>query len=165
MPCMHLLVMLLPTRVRLRTSVYTLPVTFNLAAHVTYITSKMSSMLTGLICVSCITETDVTVVCRGSRPVHSTSILPVYGSCGVTQLGRVQKFANFCARVITGRRRYVSCALGPPSPGEMKSSPWWCYSCGQLCTGSTKPGGDEVVSVVVLQLRSAVYRVHQARGR
>ena len=32
--------------------------------------------------------------------------LSVYGSCGVTQLSRVQKVVNFCVRVITGRRRY-----------------------------------------------------------
>ena len=39
--------------------------------------------------------------------------LSVYGSCGVTQLGRVRKMLNFCARVVTGRRRYdhVSDAL------------------------------------------------------
>lgn len=29
----------------------------------------------------------------------------VYGSCGATQLHRVQKIINFCARVVTGRRR------------------------------------------------------------
>ena len=32
--------------------------------------------------------------------------ISVYGSCGVTQLRRVQKVINFCARVVTGRRRH-----------------------------------------------------------
>ena len=31
--------------------------------------------------------------------------LSVYGSCGETQLCRLQKVINFCARVVTGRRR------------------------------------------------------------
>ena len=31
--------------------------------------------------------------------------LSVYGSCGETQLTRVQKIINFCARVVSGRRR------------------------------------------------------------
>ena len=30
----------------------------------------------------------------------------VYGSCGETQLHRIQKLLNFCARVICGRRKY-----------------------------------------------------------
>ena len=32
--------------------------------------------------------------------------MSVYGSCGVTQLKRIQKIINFCARVVTGRRKY-----------------------------------------------------------
>lgn len=32
--------------------------------------------------------------------------LSVYGSCGVTQVHRIQKILNFCARVVTGRRRF-----------------------------------------------------------
>jgi len=32
--------------------------------------------------------------------------ISVYGSCGTVQLQRVQKVINFCARVVTGRRRY-----------------------------------------------------------
>ena len=32
--------------------------------------------------------------------------MSVYGSCTVTQLHRVQKTINFCARVVTGKRRY-----------------------------------------------------------
>ena len=31
--------------------------------------------------------------------------LSVYGSCGATQLHRVQKMLNFCARVVTGRKK------------------------------------------------------------
>ena len=31
--------------------------------------------------------------------------MSVYGSCGVTQMRRVQKLVNFCARVVSGRRR------------------------------------------------------------
>lgn len=31
--------------------------------------------------------------------------LSVYGACGTTQLRRVQKIINFCARVVTGKRR------------------------------------------------------------
>ena len=31
--------------------------------------------------------------------------ISVYGSCGSTQVRRVQKIVNFCARVVTGRRR------------------------------------------------------------
>ena len=39
--------------------------------------------------------------------------LSVYGSCGVTEVHRIQKIVNFCARVITGRRRseHVSDAI------------------------------------------------------
>ena len=32
--------------------------------------------------------------------------LSIYGSCGTTQLRRVQKIVNFCVRVITGQHRY-----------------------------------------------------------
>ena len=32
--------------------------------------------------------------------------ISVYGSCTETQLHRVQKLVNFCARVVTGKRRY-----------------------------------------------------------
>ena len=32
--------------------------------------------------------------------------MSLYGSCGVTQKHRVQKMINFCARVVTGKRRY-----------------------------------------------------------
>ena len=31
--------------------------------------------------------------------------ISVYGSCGTTQLKRVQKIINFCARVVSGRKR------------------------------------------------------------
>ena len=36
--------------------------------------------------------------------------LSVYGSCGETQLARLQKVVNFCARVVSGRRRRDSVA-------------------------------------------------------
>ena len=36
--------------------------------------------------------------------------LSVYGSCGEVQLGRLQKVINFCARVVSGRRRRDSVA-------------------------------------------------------
>ena len=32
--------------------------------------------------------------------------ITIYGTCGKTQLVRVQKLLNFCARVISGRRKY-----------------------------------------------------------
>ena len=32
--------------------------------------------------------------------------MSVYGTCGEQQMHRVQKILNFCARVVTGRRRY-----------------------------------------------------------
>ena len=32
--------------------------------------------------------------------------MSIYGSCGKTQLHRIQKLLNFCARVISGRRKY-----------------------------------------------------------
>ena len=32
--------------------------------------------------------------------------ISVYGSCGTVQMHRVQKIINFCARVVTGRRRH-----------------------------------------------------------
>ena len=32
--------------------------------------------------------------------------ISIYGTCGTTQLHRVQKLLNFCARVISGRRKY-----------------------------------------------------------
>ena len=32
--------------------------------------------------------------------------ISVYGSCGDVQVHRIQKIINFCARVVTGRRRY-----------------------------------------------------------
>ena len=32
--------------------------------------------------------------------------LSVYGTCGMTQMHRVQKLVNFCTRVITGKRKY-----------------------------------------------------------
>ena len=37
--------------------------------------------------------------------------LSVYGTCGITQMHRVQKLVNFCTRVISGKRKYdrVSC--------------------------------------------------------
>ena len=34
--------------------------------------------------------------------------LSVYGTCGVTQMHRVQKLVNFCTRVITGKRKFDS---------------------------------------------------------
>ena len=32
--------------------------------------------------------------------------MSVYGTCGQVQMNRVQKLVNFCARVVSGRRRY-----------------------------------------------------------
>ena len=32
--------------------------------------------------------------------------LSIYGTCGTTELHRVQKLLNFCARVVSGRRKY-----------------------------------------------------------
>ena len=32
--------------------------------------------------------------------------IAIYGTCGATELSRVQRVLNFCARVITGRRKY-----------------------------------------------------------
>ena len=39
--------------------------------------------------------------------------LSVYGSCGISRVHRIQKIVNFCARVVTGRRRsdHVSDAI------------------------------------------------------
>jgi len=36
--------------------------------------------------------------------------IAIYGTCGTTQLHRIQKLLNFCARVISGRRKYDSVA-------------------------------------------------------
>ena len=49
-------------------------------------------------------EKDAERHCRGPRVVHCAILHVCIGSCGTTQLRRVQKVVNFCVRVVTGRR-------------------------------------------------------------
>ena len=76
-------------------------------AHVDNLTRKCTGILIALSHVrhviprttrKCIVEALVLSIVR--------YCLSVYGSCGVTQLRRVQKVVNFCVRVVTGKRRY-----------------------------------------------------------
>ena len=78
----------------------------NFQAHISAVTSKCTGILIAL------------GHARHVMPVNTLKIIvqalvisivrycmSVYGSCGVTQMARVQKILNFCARVVSGRRR------------------------------------------------------------
>ena len=73
------------------------------------------------------TDCATTARTRGSTPCRTKHVLPswtvahvvnalvvssirycvaIYGSCNITQLNRIQKLLNFCARVISGRRKF-----------------------------------------------------------
>ena len=76
-------------------------------AHVDYMTKKCTGILIALSharhvvprkTMKCIVEALALSIVR--------YCLSVYGSCGATQLHRVQKMVNFCVRVVTGKRRY-----------------------------------------------------------
>ena len=75
-------------------------------AHITAMTSKCTGILIAL------------SHARHAMPANTRKIIvqalvisivrycmSVYGSCGETQMARVQKIINFCARVVSGRRR------------------------------------------------------------
>ena len=66
--------------------------------------------------------------------------ISVYGSCTDTQLHRIQKLLNFCARVVTGRRKYdhISDAflgLGWFNASELKQYHQLCVFHRTLTTG------------------------------
>ena len=79
----------------------------NFEAHVDCITRKCTGILIALShtrnviprgTLKCIVEALVMSIVR--------YCLSIYGSCGTTQLRRVQKIVNFCVRVVTGLHRY-----------------------------------------------------------
>ena len=75
--------------------------------HVTYISRKCTGILIGLLHARhVIPRQTLKVIVEALVMSVVRYCLSVYGSCGVTQLSRVQKIVNFCARVVTGRRRY-----------------------------------------------------------
>ena len=76
-------------------------------AHVDYMTKKCTGILIALSharhvvprkTMKCIVEALALSIVR--------YCLSVYGSCGATQLHRVQKMVNFCVRVVTSKCRY-----------------------------------------------------------
>ena len=79
----------------------------NFEAHVDCITRKCTGILIALShtrnviprgTLKCIVDALVMSIVR--------YCLSIYGSCGATQLRRVQKIVNFCVRVVTGQHRY-----------------------------------------------------------
>ena len=73
----------------------------------TYISRKCTGILIGLLHARhVIPRQTLKVIVEALVMSVVRYCLSVYGSCGVTQLSRVQKIVNFCARVVTGRRRY-----------------------------------------------------------
>ena len=83
-------------------------------AHVDTITRKCTGLLIALSHARHVISSQALNegYCRVARIIRP-AILSVYGSCGTTQVRRIQKTVNFCARVVTGRRRndHVSDAI------------------------------------------------------
>ena len=77
--------------------------------HVDQLTAKCTGMLMALMHAK-----HVVPRCTLRQIVESLVIssirycISIYGTCGTTQMHRVQKLVNFCIRVITGKRKYES---------------------------------------------------------
>ena len=86
----------------------------NFEAHVSNVTRKCTGILIGLSHARhVIPRQTLKVIVEALAMSVVRYCLSVYGSCGVTQLSRLQKVVNFCVRVVTGKRRFdhVSGAL------------------------------------------------------
>ena len=78
----------------------------NFVPHVDAVTRKCTGMLTALIHARHVIPRSALRQIVGALVMSVLRYgLSVYGSCGETQLCRLQKVVNFCARVVSGRRR------------------------------------------------------------
>ena len=79
----------------------------NFEAHVTYISRKCTGILIGLSHARhVLPKQTLKVIVEALAMSVVRYCLSVYGTCGVTQLGRIQKVVHFCVRVVTGKRRF-----------------------------------------------------------
>ena len=79
----------------------------NFKAHVDHLTAKCSGILVGLLHAKhVIPHKSLTTIVQAFVNSVIRYCISVYGTCGDTQLHRVQKLLNFGARVISGRRKY-----------------------------------------------------------
>ena len=78
----------------------------NYQAHISAITSKCTGILIGLSHARHVIPANTLKAIVQALVISIVRYcMSVYGSCGVTQMARVQKILNFCARVVSGRRR------------------------------------------------------------
>ena len=78
----------------------------NYQAHITAMASKCTGILIALSHARHVMPANTRKVVVQALVISIVRYcISVYGSCGVTQMARVQKILNFCARVVSGRRR------------------------------------------------------------
>lgn len=75
--------------------------------HVTDVVRRATGVLSGLShCKHSLPRDTLVVLVQALAVSIIRYCISVYGSCGVTQLARIQRLLNFGARVISGRRKY-----------------------------------------------------------
>ena len=78
----------------------------NYQAHIDNVTSKCTGMLIALNNARhVIPATTLSSLVQGLVISAVRYCMSVYGSCNATQIRRIQKVVNFCARVVSGRKR------------------------------------------------------------
>ena len=89
-------------------------------AHVVH---KCFGMLIGLSHVRRLPQNVIPTIVHGLVLSHVRYCIAVFGNCSDKNHRQLQKIINFCARVVTGRRKYdhISDVLNGPD--------WFTYSC------------------------------------
>ena len=88
--------------------------------------------------------------------------LSIYGSCGVTQLKRVQKIINFCARVVTGRRRYDGVSDAIEQLGWLRATELVEYHTVSAVQQAIATGSPEHIAETIGPQASAIHN-HDTR--
>ena len=77
------------------------------SAHIDDVVRKRTGALCGLSrSRHCLSQSTLVRLVEGLVVSLMRYCVVVYGSAGTTQLGRLQRLLNFCARVISGHRKY-----------------------------------------------------------
>ena len=108
--------------------------------HVDHLVAKCTGMLMGLLHVRHVIPHSVLTQVINALVISSIRYcVSVYGTCGVTELHRVQKVINFSARVITGKRKFQHIShevsrLGLPTVSKLVSYHQLCLVHNVLAT-------------------------------
>ena len=96
--------------------------------HIDYLTAKCTGTLIALMHARhVVPRCVVQQIVEGLVVSSIRYCLSVYGTCGTTQMQRIQKLLNFCTRVISGKRKYDRVSSEAKRLGIMTASNLFAY--------------------------------------